>query len=201
MSRRHGLILGANQFAWYSRYSCDHVETKETSEYQLWTFHAVVTCPHCFRGLTADGDSATSSSEESTASDSESESSLDDAIPSFGAPTDDLQLDVEKWGVGAAAGRPDIDTSLQHVEEATARLAVVDLLWSRMRAVDIFAVLQSFVGGGGGALQQVTVYVSNYGEKEMALEKVHGPKCVPEDTVRTFLPSVGGVCLQCWELL
>jgi hypothetical protein len=61
-----------------------------------------------------------------------------------------------------------------------------------MRAVDIFAVLQSFVAGRG-ALREVVVYVSDYGAKEMAREKVHGPKGLPHETVRSRL-----VCVTNW---
>ena len=61
------------------------------------------------------------------------------------------------------------------MENETRRLAAVDLDWSRMRAVDVFAVLQSFVGKKG-QLKEVTVYLSDYGKQEMAYEKEHGPR-------------------------
>lgn len=88
---------------------------------------------------------------------------------------DDIELDPSEWGIGAAAGRPDADTTLVAMEDETRRLAAVDLDWSRMRAVDVFAVLQSFVGKQG-QLKEVTVYLSDYGKQEMAHEKEHGPR-------------------------
>lgn len=61
------------------------------------------------------------------------------------------------------------------VSSHTARLAVVDLDWMFIRAVDIYAVLQSFVSGRGELLD-VTVYRSRFGERAMAEEAEHGPK-------------------------
>ena len=96
---------------------------------------------------------------------------------------DEVHLDPAEWGIGAAAGRPDDDATLSTIDDATARLAAVDLDWSRMRAVDVFAVLQSFVAGRG-ALRRVAVYVSDYGQAEMAREKAHGPRGLAHDSVR-----------------
>jgi hypothetical protein len=108
---------------------------------------------------------------------------------------DDVNLDSSDWGIGAAAGRPDSDTSLIFLDVATTRLAVVDLDWSRIRAADIFAVLQSFVVGNG-ALKKVVVYVSDYGAKEMAREKEHGPRGLTQSVclitcVRLLTSTVG----------
>jgi len=86
-----------------------------------------------------------------------------------------VELDPAEWGIGAAAGNPDVDATLLELSEATARLAVVDLEWRRMRAVDILAVLQSFLPKGG-AVRRVTVYVSDYGRAAMERERVDGPQ-------------------------
>ena len=96
-----------------------------------------------------------------------------------------VHLDPAEWGVGAAAGHPEVDDTLQMVHEETGRLAAVDLDWSRMRAVDIFAVLQSFVKGHG-TLRRVVIYVSDYGKQEMAHEKAHGPRSIAVDSVRVY---------------
>ena len=88
---------------------------------------------------------------------------------------DDVELDPAEWGIGAAAGNPEADETLTEVEDATARLAVVDLDWHKMRAVDVFSVLRSFLGKGT-TLQKVVVYVSDYGREQMAREKEDGPQ-------------------------
>jgi hypothetical protein len=86
----------------------------------------------------------------------------------------------------------------EHVElgDRTRRLAVVDLDWERIRAVDIFAVrvlvrvwgkhclidsplaeqvLRSFLPAGG-TIRSVTVYPSDFGLQRMAEEEVDGPQ-------------------------
>jgi hypothetical protein len=137
-------------------------------------FNSAATC----RGMLSA--SGSSSSDES---DSDSVGSSADGGEVIIGEDDDVELDPAEWGVGAAAGRPDADATLQMVNEATSRLAVVDLDWSRMRAVDVFAVLQSFVAGRG-ALRRVVVYVSDYGAREMAREKARGPRGLAHDSVR-----------------
>ena len=80
--------------------------------------------------------------------------------------------------------------------DATYRLAVVDLEWDRMRAVDVFAVrhrdvscssfaaeahellrqvLRSFLPTGG-RIVNVTVYPSDFGLARMKEEEEHGPR-------------------------
>lgn len=60
--------------------------------------------------------------------------------------------------------------------DATSRIAVQNVDWSRMRAQDILVALQSFLPVGG-VIKSVTVYMSEFGEKRMAEEETHGP-CV-----------------------
>ncbi len=50
--------------------------------------------------------------------------------------------------------------------EETARLAVVDMDWSRVKAVDLFAVLASFTPSNG-SIQSLTVYPSQFGKERM----------------------------------
>jgi hypothetical protein len=61
---------------------------------------------------------------------------------SDGAPGGGLSQDLREWGVGALAANPEEQVPLV---EATRRLAVVDLDWGAVRAVDILAVLRSFL--------------------------------------------------------
>ncbi|PRW59387.1 Pre-rRNA-processing esf1 [Chlorella sorokiniana] len=81
--------------------------------------------------------------------------------------------DLEEWGVGALAANPEEPIPL--LPDATRRLAAVDLDWDHVRAVDILAVLRSFVPKGG-AIQRVVVYPSDYGLERMAKEAVMGPQ-------------------------
>jgi hypothetical protein len=61
--------------------------------------------------------------------------------------------------------------------QETNRLALVNCDWSELRAVDIFATLQSFVPKGR-ALFKVTVHLSDYGMKRLAEESRSGPSTV-----------------------
>jgi len=85
----------------------------------------------------------------------------------------DIQAELAEWGVGALAANPEEPIPL--LPEATSRLAVVDLDWDHVRAVDIFAVLRSFVPSGG-RIKKVTVYPSDYGLERMKEEATLGPR-------------------------
>lgn len=58
----------------------------------------------------------------------------------------------------------------------------MDLDWEKLGAVDILAVLRSFLPAGG-SIRSVTVYPSDYGLKRMAEEAAAGPQA------RTVLPG------------
>jgi hypothetical protein len=53
-------------------------------------------------------------------------------------------------------------------------LALVDLDWDKLRAVDIVAALRSFLPAGG-SIKRVTVYPSDYGRQRMQQEAAQGP--------------------------
>lgn len=55
---------------------------------------------------------------------------------------------------------------------------MVDLDWSRVRAVDVFAVLASNVPSRG-TLRSVRVYLSDYGMERMEAERAKGPQVRP----------------------
>jgi len=76
--------------------------------------------------------------------------------------------------------------------EATARIAVQNLDWARLRAQDIFAALLSFIPPGGKLLK-VRVFQSLLGEEQMEKEERYGPqikgvkaKAVPIDEPTDF---------------
>jgi hypothetical protein len=59
------------------------------------------------------------------------------------------------------------------------RLAIVDLDWDNVRAVDILAALRSFLprrAAASSPIARVTVYPSDYGLQRMAEEAAVGPK-------------------------
>jgi|EP00505_MAST-04D_sp_SCG-Rhode-Island_P002899 hypothetical protein len=58
--------------------------------------------------------------------------------------------------------------------EETRRIALVNMDWSRVTAVDIYALLLSFLCSGGVILK-VTVYPSQFGSERLALEATQGP--------------------------
>ncbi|DBA93140.1 TPA: hypothetical protein ACH3X2_003452 [Trebouxia sp. C0005] len=113
------------------------------------------------RGLLGD-----SSSEEEDAAELAADSDQDEAL-------------VGEWGVGAMAANPD-----EHIPDSdeTHRLAVVDLDWDKIRAVDLLAVLRSFLGKGQ-TIRGVTVYPSDFGLQKMKEEAAVGPQSIFGKTV------------------
>jgi len=72
-----------------------------------------------------------------------------------------------------------LDPSSKHQEEVeithdeSRYLAVTNLDWSHMRAIDVFAILSSFTPPG--AVKRVQVFVSDFGKEKLALELTKGP--------------------------
>lgn len=119
------------------------------------------------RGLASD-----QSSDDSSSDDGSDESDADNELEE-GVLDEDIDRLVEDWGVGAYAANPNEDVLM--LEDSTARLACLDMDWENVKAVDILAVLRSFVPDGGRILS-VTVYPSDYGLERMEEEKTAGPK-------------------------
>lgn len=59
--------------------------------------------------------------------------------------------------------------------EVTHRLAVVNLDWDNVRAMDIFATANSFVPAGG-SIHSVVIYPSEFGRERMQREDIEGPR-------------------------
>ncbi|GMH42843.1 hypothetical protein BSKO_10762 [Bryopsis sp. KO-2023] len=102
-------------------------------------------------------------------SSSEEMDSADEPLSEEEEGDDSDELDL--WGVGAYAGNPEEEIPSG---EATRRLAVVDLDWENIRAVDILNVMRSFLPTGG-RIDKVSVLVSDYGKERMAAEDAKGP--------------------------
>jgi hypothetical protein len=64
-------------------------------------------------------------------------------------------------------------------------LAVLGCDWIRMKAVDILAIVSSFVPPGG-AVRKVTVYPSDIGLAAMAAEESSGPNMEQVNALRWF---------------
>lgn len=58
--------------------------------------------------------------------------------------------------------------------EVTSRLAVVNLDWDNIKAVDLMAVFSSFIRSGG-MIERVAVYKSEFGKERMEREAIEGP--------------------------
>ena len=67
--------------------------------------------------------------------------------------------------------------------EASARIAVQNLDWDKLQALDILVLLSSFLPSTG-AIRRVAVHKSKYGEERMAIEDRYGPQLDPNFTAQ-----------------
>ncbi|KAI9560938.1 hypothetical protein GHT06_011894 [Daphnia sinensis] len=74
---------------------------------------------------------------------------------------------IHDWG--------ELDKDAEETDTPTFRLAVCNMDWDRIRAVDLMVVLQSFAPQGGN-VRSVTIFPSQYGLERMKEEEVLGPK-------------------------
>jgi len=66
--------------------------------------------------------------------------------------------------------------------DATSRLAAVNLDWDNIRAVDILAVLQSFIPRSSQeVIRKVTIYPSEFGKQRLKSESLNGPAIFTSD--------------------
>ncbi|XP_027872755.1 ESF1 homolog isoform X2 [Xiphophorus couchianus] len=69
-------------------------------------------------------------------------------------------------------------------EEVSARLAVCNMDWDRMKAKDLLALFSSFVPKGGAVLS-VKIFPSEFGKERLKVEETQGPpelKVLPDDS-------------------
>ncbi|KAI0393489.1 hypothetical protein F5Y17DRAFT_306402 [Xylariaceae sp. FL0594] len=107
-----------------------------------------------------------------SSSESESESESDDESD------EDEEQDQEDGGaeVAQSASMQRIHDEQAEVEtgDITRRIAVVNLDWDNIKAVDLMALFTSFVPQGG-RVEKVSIYPSEFGKERMKREEVEGP--------------------------
>ncbi|XP_043515327.1 ESF1 homolog isoform X2 [Frieseomelitta varia] len=82
--------------------------------------------------------------------------------------SEDSDEDIEhNWG--------ELDKEAESTEEITHRLAVCNMDWDRIRAVDLMVLFNSFLPTGG-FIHSVTIYPSEFGLQRMKEEEIKGPK-------------------------
>ncbi|CAL8091815.1 unnamed protein product [Orchesella dallaii] len=107
-----------------------------------------------------------------------SDESSDDDSSSAG---DENEVSFEHdWG--------ELDKDADRVEDGTRRLALCNMDWDRVRAVDLMVLLSSFLPPGG-VIESINIYPSEYGKQRMAEEDVQGPKELVGDRVKTEVCS------------
>eukprot|EP00210_Caulerpa_lentillifera_P005824 g5570.t1 len=80
------------------------------------------------------------------------------------------------WGIGKWAANPD---ELIPTIESTHRLAVVDMDWSKISAVELLAAFRSFTPVHESvSVKRVTVYLSEYGSQRLPKEDTGGPSAL-----------------------
>ncbi|CAH1421628.1 unnamed protein product [Lactuca virosa] len=92
---------------------------------------------------------------------------MDDDTTTDTDEDDEAYLEEETTGLQLEENVPEID-------KETHRLAIVNLDWNQVRAVDLYVVLSSFLPKTGQILS-VSVYPSDFGLKRMEEEAVRGP--------------------------
>ncbi|XP_078040331.1 ESF1 homolog isoform X2 [Augochlora pura] len=69
----------------------------------------------------------------------------------------------------------ELDKEADTTDEITHRLAVCNMDWDRIRAVDLMVLFNSFLPSGG-VIRSVTIYPSEFGLQRMKEEETTGPK-------------------------
>lgn len=106
------------------------------------------------RANARDAEITSSSSEEASSDEDDSEDLQEEGLKFPGEQGED--------GEGVPVGEP------------SSRLAVVNLDWDNIRAVDLMAVFSSFTPGNG-RISKISVYPSEFGKERMAREEMEGP--------------------------
>ena len=102
-----------------------------------------------------------------------SSSSPDDSNDSSNSSDSEPDSDGEREEGKAGVLDPTNRETIKLTNESSTFLAVMNMDWENVRAVDIFAILSSFVPPG--SIRRVSVHPSDYGIKQMENDSMYGP--------------------------
>ncbi|KAK4791349.1 hypothetical protein SAY86_031762 [Trapa natans] len=125
------------------------------------------------RGTDVAERSEVSTESEKSGSEPESESE-DEAVSAESESTTDTDEDEEGDVYGEEEEAEPQEESVPTIEKETCRLAVVNMDWRHVKAVDLYVLLSSFLPKEG-CIISVSVYPSEFGLQRMEDEEVHGP--------------------------
>ncbi|EFN79998.1 ESF1 homolog [Harpegnathos saltator] len=89
--------------------------------------------------------------------------------------SDDEEIEHD-WG--------ELDKDAETTDKITHKLAICNMNWDVIRAVDLMILLNSFLPSGG-FLRSVTIYPSEYGQQRMKEEEISGPKELKDDNINS----------------
>ncbi|CAG9538555.1 unnamed protein product [Cercopithifilaria johnstoni] len=81
---------------------------------------------------------------------------------------EEVEKETHNWG--------ETDRDARRVEWASHRLALCNMEWDRISAIDIFVMISSFKPPAPAAIRSVTIYKSDFGQKRLEEEERMGPK-------------------------
>ncbi|XP_021711081.1 ESF1 homolog [Aedes aegypti] len=97
------------------------------------------------------------------------------AIASDSSSDDDSEEEDDEQEVFIEHVWGELDADAERTDESTPRLALCNMDWDRVRAVDIMVMLSSFLPRGSTILS-VTIYPSEFGKERMKEEEAQGPE-------------------------
>ncbi|XP_021728228.1 pre-rRNA-processing protein esf1-like [Chenopodium quinoa] len=134
-------------------------------------------------------DESEENSSDSLASESSGESSESELEGDSESDDDSLTSDSdddEAGGVDVSEDDESVEVeNVPVIDSETHRLAVVNMDWNQVKAVDIFMMLRSFLPKEG-QIKSVTVYPSEFGLKRMEEEAVRGPVALLGDEKKKY---------------
>ncbi|KAG5321975.1 ESF1 protein, partial [Pseudoatta argentina] len=89
----------------------------------------------------------------------------------------DAEEEIEhNWG--------ELDKDAETTDEITSRLAICNMDWDRIRALDLMILLNSFLPSSG-LIHSVTIYPSEFGLQRMKVEEINGPSELKNEAIRS----------------